>query len=164
MSKKKKYFPGDRKGRLTFVEDLGYLIGNNIRYGRFKCDCGNEIVCPIANVLSQSARRKSCGCYKKEFFKNRKNKKSYENLIHKTEPNCSNYSTHIRNITKNGNSYRVRFSRDGVVLTRDFHSLKDAIDFKRRVIPYLNYTERDKVTGELTFPKLKEAAEIFRNY
>lgn len=59
--------PGEKHGMLTFVKPAGRepsaQIGDRIIYaplGRWRCDCGKEVVCRNRYVLS--GRKKSCGC------------------------------------------------------------------------------------------------------
>ena len=59
--------PGERHNMLTYVEDAGRepsgTMGGRTLYaplGKWRCDCGKEIVCRNRYVLKGS--KKSCGC------------------------------------------------------------------------------------------------------
>lgn len=62
--------PGERHNMLTFVESAGRepsgKVGDRVIYaplGKWKCDCGNEIVCRNRYVVS--GKKKSCGCLRR---------------------------------------------------------------------------------------------------
>lgn len=57
---------GRRFGRLTVIKHSH--IANNVHYWICKCDCGNERIASGSNL--QQGYIKSCGCLKKEGFKN----------------------------------------------------------------------------------------------
>lgn len=59
--------PGDKHNMLTYVGDEGrepsaVMCGKQLytRLGRWKCDCGKEIVCRNRYVVNGT--KKSCGC------------------------------------------------------------------------------------------------------
>ena len=59
--------PGERYNMLTFIEPAGRKayskMGGRLIYahmGKWKCDCGNEVVCRNSHVVK--GRKKSCGC------------------------------------------------------------------------------------------------------
>lgn len=59
--------PGDKYNMLTYVGDEGrepssVMCGKQLytRLGRWKCDCGKEIVCRNRYVVNGT--KKSCGC------------------------------------------------------------------------------------------------------
>jgi len=59
--------PGEKHNMLTFVEPAGRepsgKVGDRVIYatlGKWKCDCGNEIVCRNRHVMN--GQKKSCGC------------------------------------------------------------------------------------------------------
>ena len=59
--------PGERHNMLTYVRDEGrepsaVMCGKQLytRLGRWKCDCGKEIVCRNRYVVNGT--KKSCGC------------------------------------------------------------------------------------------------------
>lgn len=62
---------GKRYGRLTAIQRE--FTKEDVIYWRFVCDCGNEIVCPGANV--RKGNTSSCGCLRSELMaaKNKNN-------------------------------------------------------------------------------------------
>lgn len=66
---------GDKFGRLTIVEDLGYFKKGGTKTKRhwYKClcDCGNECIVEHGNLKSNHV--KSCGCLKNNIVKRKSN-------------------------------------------------------------------------------------------
>ena len=67
MARKIEPKPGDRYNMLTYVRDEGrepssVMCGKQLytNLGRWKCDCGKEIVCRNRYVVNGA--KKSCGC------------------------------------------------------------------------------------------------------
>ena len=67
MARKIEPKPGDKYNMLTYVGDEGrepsaVMCGKQLytRLGRWKCDCGKEIVCRNRYVVN--GMKKSCGC------------------------------------------------------------------------------------------------------
>lgn len=67
MARKIEPKPGDKYNMLTYVGDEGrepsaVMCGKQLytRLGRWKCDCGKEIVCRNRYVVNGT--KKSCGC------------------------------------------------------------------------------------------------------
>jgi len=63
MPKIIRYFPGERYGKLIFIEEIKSKIGSNgykKRFGEFLCDCGN--ICQVYMGDVRSGHTKSCGC------------------------------------------------------------------------------------------------------
>ena len=67
MARKINPKPGDKYNMLTYVKDEGRepsaIIGGKQLYtslGRWKCDCGKEVVCRNRYVVNGA--KKSCGC------------------------------------------------------------------------------------------------------
>jgi hypothetical protein len=67
MARKIEPKPGDKYNMLTYVGDEGrepsaVMCGKQLytRLGRWKCDCGKEIVCRNRYVVN--GLKKSCGC------------------------------------------------------------------------------------------------------
>lgn len=67
MAKKKEYI-GNKYGKLTVIEDLGYFIKEGTKrkehYLKCKCDCGNEKIIRAGSL--SSGHTKSCGCLTKK--------------------------------------------------------------------------------------------------
>lgn len=61
-----KWLVGQKFGRLTILEDLGYQTINNrrSRYLKCLCDCGKELIVAQADILSKHVQ--SCGCLRIE--------------------------------------------------------------------------------------------------
>lgn len=67
MARKTHPKPGDRHNMLTYIGDAGRepsgVIGGRTLYatlGKWRCDCGKEIVCRNRYVVN--GLKKSCGC------------------------------------------------------------------------------------------------------
>lgn len=78
-----KGYVGQRFGKLTIVEDLGYYKkeGTSIKrhYAKCKCDCGKEHIARIDQL--KTGQVTSCGCYKKDICQlNGINNKKYNNF------------------------------------------------------------------------------------
>ncbi len=59
--------PGEKHNMLTFIESAGRERSANMgdraiyaHLGKWRCDCGNEIVCRNRYVIN--GKKKSCGC------------------------------------------------------------------------------------------------------
>lgn len=61
---------GERFGRLTIVEML-YGYKHKQTYARCKCDCGNETIAYVGNIVKGATT--SCGCWETESRFNREN-------------------------------------------------------------------------------------------
>lgn len=58
---------GQKFNRLTGIKLIE--TKNKRSYWLFKCDCGNEKVIMMTNVIYRTSTTRSCGCFKKEFLK-----------------------------------------------------------------------------------------------
>jgi len=63
-SSKRVDYTGQKFGRLTVLEMLYNYKGENKTFARCICDCGNEKIACMGNILSGSVR--SCGCLEAE--------------------------------------------------------------------------------------------------
>lgn len=66
-----KNIAGEKYGRLTTIERVG-VNGQNRSLWLCKCDCGNDSVVSVSELLSGGTR--SCGCLRDEKAKNRMTK------------------------------------------------------------------------------------------
>ena len=96
MSSLKKFVPGYKIGRLTFIK-MTQPSSNGKRQGIFKCDCGVEKIIKINNVLGKT---NSCGCLKAELIRTRM-RKSIEHLASVSSRNACKRHTPDTDLTIN---------------------------------------------------------------
>lgn len=66
---------GQKFGKLTVIKRVyNYQCGKNYTGALFlcKCDCGNETI--VAGRYLRDGKQKSCGCYRREWQRERKKK------------------------------------------------------------------------------------------
>lgn len=121
--------PGDKFNRLTFIEEVEKDWAGR-RIAKFRCDCGEETITFVWHVVS--GKTKSCGCFKSE--KMSINGACYKMRIEKSDANKNNFTTGIKNITKQGDLYKVIVKRNKKFFYASFYNLDEAVDFKDNVL------------------------------
>ena len=90
-------YVGQKYGRLTVIEDLGYYkkegYARKSHWLKCKCDCGNEKITTLSQLTS--GKTKSCGCLNREMTINRNRKYNeyyvYEDIVFVMFTNCNEY-------------------------------------------------------------------------
>ena len=57
---------GDKINHLTMIEPSYPYGKQSRRYAKFKCDCGNEKIIRVSNVVTESTKSCGCGNYKRK--------------------------------------------------------------------------------------------------
>lgn len=115
MTQNKVLSQGQKFNRLTFVEHSG-LNKHGAKTAVFKCDCGNEKIFILNNVIN--GRTTSCGCFRKEYVS--KERPGFKHGLAKT-PIYDTWQSMMKRCYKTSNKNYHQYGGRGIRVCDEWH-------------------------------------------